>query len=165
MTKLAKRECVCGRERCEKPGGKGCMRATRRRLAVLEGIRTLKLPTLERADEVEAQIKQFNVALAQHKRRNAYLDVDLSFRYILVDRLVQKLAELTSPAEAEAFARAALPSDGTSTAFVRSLGPLEGIIKAMRHNEELAAAAHAEPTLELPPTPVPLLREREGLKQ
>jgi hypothetical protein len=158
VTNLAKGGCVCGREHCKNPGGKACLRATRHRLKVLNGIAAAKLPTLERCEEVEGQIQHFNAALAQYKRRNAYLDVDLSFRYILVDRLVKKLAELTSPEEAEAFARAALPSDGSSTTFVRSLGPLEHILKAMRHNEEIAAAAHEEPTLELPPKPIPLLR-------
>ncbi len=159
MKKLVKKKlCFCGNEKCRNPGGPQCSRATRSRIARLELVYVQKLPSLEMCEAVQKDLDQYNAALSQHIEKARWQDADLAARYVLIQLLTEKLASLTSPEAAEAFARGALPKvdPNHGTAYVRTLGPLEGIFNAIHQNELAGARAHAEPPLREPRRALPL---------
>ncbi len=137
------------------------VKALTRQVSKLEGnarslakLANAKLPDLERCEETQAQVLQFNAALEQWKRRASLLDVDLSQRYILIQELTLKLASVIGSEDAEAFVRAAVPAP-----FVRTLGPLEPIFRAMYANEKRGQEARTETELPLPDGFFPQLTE------
>lgn len=144
---------LCGRKRCRAPQGATCLALTRKRLTALQLVKAAKLPAIERCQEVELQIGEFNRALLQTRERSRLLDADISQRYILFQALQNKLASVIGNEAAEAYVR------NLTGTFIRTLGPLEPIVEAMRVNLVAAARAHAEPTLELPAAPPPKLIE------
>lgn len=90
----AKVRCPCGVLGCVNGSAPTHDRALRSKVKGLEAearslakLRDAKLPSLERCEEVERQVLQFNAALRQWKERARLLDVDLSQRYMQVFEL------------------------------------------------------------------------------
>jgi hypothetical protein len=87
-----------------------------------------------------AELRAAVEAVHVYRERERLLDVDLSQRYILVQALLCELAKHIGASQAEAFVRSQVRAP-----FVRTLGPLEPIFKAMLANEQAGQAALLAP--------------------
>ena len=152
--------CPCGIKSCKNGSAKTHDKELRRKLKKSERIVNARLPTLERIEEVERHVMQFNAALEFWKDKSRLLDVDLSQRYILVQNLTLKLSEFIGAEAAEAFVRSCVPAP-----FVRTLGPLDPIFRAMQANELAGQAAAEQPELPLPDGFYPKLIEYTAEKR
>ncbi len=148
-----KQSCPCGVASCRDGSSPGCYKRLRAKLAQAKRVNALVLPSRDRCEAVEAQVTAFEAALAFHKEKARLLDVDLTQRYIIVQELALKLSSLIGPEQTEAFIRATVRAP-----FVRTLGPLDGIFRAMHANELAGQAAAQLPEPYLPPGFHPVLR-------